>query len=164
MTFQSRHTPAGAARAAVLFRAQTDALAWGAFALMTVTLAAVLEGASVWGPLGIGLAAVYLASALIARGRLDRTVAAVEVDGDAVRVWSVWDAAAPARRPAAVAVWEARLVRGELVVSLGDAVETFSPADWADFDALVEAMKDAGVDTRSGDASLSLTARPSHGA
>ena len=47
---------------------------------------------------------------------------AVEVDGETVRVWSVWDAAAPARRPAAVPVWEARLVRGELVASLGGAV------------------------------------------
>ena len=115
---------------------------------MTITLAAVLEGASVWGPLGIGLAAVYVASALVARGRLDRTVAAVEVDGESVRVWSVWDAAAPARRPAAVPVWETRLVRGELVVSLGDAVETFSPADWADFDALAEAVRGATMETR----------------
>ena len=148
LTFQSRHHPGASPRAAVLFAAQTDALAWGAFALMTVTLAAVLEGASVWGPLGIGLAAVYVASALVARGRLDRTVAAVEVHGDAVRVSSVWDAAAPTRRPPAVAVWEARLVRGELVVSLGDAVETFSTADWADFDALAEAVRGAAVETR----------------
>ena len=157
MTFQSRHHPGASPRAAVLFRAQTDALAWGAFAGMTVTLAAVLEGASVWGPLGIGLAAVYVASALIARGRLDRTVAAVEVDGETVRVWSVWDAAAPARRPAAVFVWEARLVRGELVVSLGDAVETFNPADWAEFDALVEAMKRAARETEIEGASPDLT-------
>ena len=110
---------------------------------MTVTLAAVLEGASVWLPFFAGLAAVYAASALVARGRLDRTVAAVEVEGPTARLWSVWDAAAPRRRPAAEGVWEARLVRGELVVSLGDAVETFGRADWDDFEALVDAMREA---------------------
>ena len=48
-------------------------------------------------------------------------------------------------------MWEARLIRGELVVSLGDAVETFSPADWAGFDVLVEATREAaqaGVESR----------------
>ena len=54
-------------------------------------------------------------------------------------------------------MWEARLVRGELVVSLGDAVETFSPADWAGFDALVEAMKRAARETEIEGASPDLT-------
>jgi hypothetical protein len=28
-------------------------------------------------------------------------------------------------------------------VSIGDAVETYQPADWPDFDGLVEAMREA---------------------
>ena len=145
MIFLSRHHPETTSRAVALFRAQGDALAWGALGLMTVTLAAVLEGAAVWGPFAAGALVVYVASAVVSRGRLDRTPAAVEVAGSAVRLWSVWDAAAPARRPPALGVYEARLVRGELVVSMGDAVETFQRTDWPDFDALVDAMRAAAT-------------------
>ena len=145
----SRHDSAGASRAAVLFRAQTESLAWAVFGLMTVTLAAVLEGALVWKPFFAALALALLASALVARGRLDRTPARLEVDGGAARLWSVWDAAAPARQPTSRPVWEARLVLGELVVSLGDAVETFRRSDWPDFDALVDAMRAAAHHTET---------------
>ena len=147
VTFRSRHDPGEASRAAVLFRAQTESLAWGAFGLMTVTLAAVLEGASVWLPFFAGLALVVGASALVARGRLDRTPARLEVGGGTARLWSVWEAASPRARPEALGVYEARLVRGELVVSLGDAVESLHRADWPDFEALVDAVRAAALES-----------------
>ena len=144
-TFESWHTPEGAARVVVLLRAQSDALAWASFAVMTVTLAAVLQGSAVLVPFLVGMAAAFGGSALVAGGRLRRVPARLEVTGGAARLWSVWDAAAPERRPAAEAVWEARLVRGELVMSLGDAVETLHRADWPDFDGLVAALRDAAA-------------------
>ena len=153
----SRHDPAGASRAAVLFRAQTESLAWAVFGLMTVTLAAVLEGALVWKPFFAALALALVASALVARGRLERVPARVEIDGGAARLWSVWDAASPVKQPATRTVWEARLVVGELVVSVGDAVETFRPTDWPDFDALVDAMRAAAAESEA------LTPRPTGG-
>lgn len=112
---------------------------------MTVTLAAVLEGAPIAGPFAAGALVVYVASAVVSRGRLDRTPAAIEIDGAGARLWSVWDAAAPEKRPDIEGVYEARLVRGELVVSLGDAVETFQRSDWPDFEALVDAMRAAAM-------------------
>ena len=126
----------------MLLRAQGGVLAWAFLGVMTVTLAAVLQGAVVWGMFAAGLVSAYAGSAFLVHGRLRRTPALVEVDGPAARVWSVWDVAGP-RRPAALPVWEARLVIGELVVSIGDAVETFQAADWADFDTLTEAMRQA---------------------
>ena len=45
----------------------------------------------------------------------------------------------------AVTVRKVRLVRGEFVASPGDAVETFSPADWGEFDALAEAVREAAT-------------------
>lgn len=142
MTFLSRHHPGNAPAAVVLLRAQGGALAWAVLALMTVTVAAVLQGEAVWSVFAVGLVAAYAGSAALVHGRLRRVPALVEVDGAGARVWSVWDVAG-ARRPAPRTVWEARLVRGELVVSIGDAVETFQAADWPDFDALVEAMREA---------------------
>ncbi len=118
-------------------------LAWAMLGVMTVTLAAVLQGSPVLWPALAAVAAAYGGSALLVHGRLRGTPAFVETDGPTARLWSVWDASAPPRRPVAVAVWEARLVRGELVLSLGDAVETLLPADWAEFDMLVEAMREA---------------------
>jgi hypothetical protein len=142
LTFLSRHHPGNAPRAVVLLRAQGGVLAWAFLGVMTVTLAAVLEGAAVLWPFVLALVAAYGGSATLVHGRLRRTPALVEVDGPGARMWSVWDVAGP-RRPAPRPVWEARLVVGELVVSIGDAVETFQPADWPDFDALVEAMRGA---------------------
>ncbi|HEX8387001.1 MAG TPA: hypothetical protein VF576_12500 [Rubricoccaceae bacterium] len=142
MTFLSRHHPGNAPRAVVLLRAQGGALAWALFGVMTVTLAAVLQGEPVLWPFAAALVAAYVGSAALVHGRLRRTPALAEVEGPGARVWSVWDVAGP-RRPAARPVWEARLVVGELVVSLGDAVETFQRGDWADFDALVDAMRAA---------------------
>lgn len=144
-TFESWHAPGDAARVAVLLRAQSDALAWASFAVMTVTLAAVLQGSAVLVPFAVGMAAAFAGSALVASARLRRAPARVEVSGATARLWSVWDAAAPAHRPEAQAVWEARLVRGEIVVSLGDAVETLQRADWPDFDGLAEALRNAAV-------------------
>ena len=118
-------------------------LAWAMLGVMTVTLAAVLQGSPVLWPALAAVAAAYGGSALLVHGRLRRTPALVDVDGASARLWSVWDASVPSRRPDPAAVWEARLVRGELVISLGDAVETLLPADWAEFDALVEAMREA---------------------
>ena len=147
MTFESWHAPGDAARVVVLLRAQSDALAWASFAVMTVTLAAVLQGSAVLVPFAVGMAAAFVGSALVAGSRLRRVPARIEVAGASARLWSVWDAAPPAHPPAAEAVWEARLVHGELVVSLGDAVETFQRADWPDFDGLVEALRLAAVQT-----------------
>ncbi len=143
--FESWHAPGDAARVAVLLRAQSDALAWASFAVMTVTLAAVLQGSAVLVPFAVGMAAAFVGSALVASARLRRMPARVEVVDATACLWSVWDASAPAHRPDAEAVWEARLVRGELVVSLGDAVETLARADWPDFDGLVEALREAAV-------------------
>ena len=130
----------------MLLRAQGGVLAWAFLGVMTVTLAAVLEGAAVLWPFVLALVAAYAGSAFLVHGRLRRTPALVEVDGPGARVWSVWDVAGP-RRPAARPVWEARLVVGELVVSIGDAVETFQPADWPGFDTLVDAMRGAARET-----------------
>ena len=115
---------------------------------MTVTLAAVLQGSDVLVPAAVGMAVAFGGSAAVASGRLRRTPARVEIAGGAARVWSVWDAAAPARRPPPLAVWEARLVHGELVLSLGDAVETLVRSDWPDFDALVDVFRAAALDAR----------------
>ena len=145
----SRHDPAGAARVLVLLRAQSEALAWASFAIMVVTLAAVLQGSAVLVPVAVGLAAAVVGSAIVASGRLRRTPARVEFSGPTARLWSVWDAASPEHRPPPLAVWEARLVHGELVVSLGDAVETLVRSDWPDFDALVDAFRAAALDAQS---------------
>lgn len=147
--FESRHAPDGLSRVVVLLRAQSDALAWASFAVMTVTLAAVLQGSDVLVPVGLGLVAAYIGSALVASARLRRVPARVEIAGPTARLWSVWDAAAPERRPPPLAVWEARLVHGELVLSLGDAVETLVRTDWPDFDGLVEAFRVAALAAQS---------------
>ncbi len=143
--FESWHAPGDTARVAVLLRAQSDALAWASFAVMTVTLAAVLQGSMVLVPFAVGMAAAFGGSALVASARLRRLPARIEVSEATARLWSVWDAAGPPRRPEAEAVWETRLVRGELEISLGDAVETLARADWPDFDGLVEALRAAAV-------------------
>jgi len=146
MTLLSRHHPGNAPRPIVLLRAQSGTLAWALLGLMIVTLAAVLQGAVVWWSFAIGLALAYAGSAFIVHGQLHRTPALIEIDGPTARVWSVWDVAGP-RRPPARPVWEARLVVGELVVSLGDAVETFNAPDWPDYDTLVDGMRDAARQT-----------------
>ncbi|HEX8298688.1 MAG TPA: hypothetical protein VF594_05945 [Rubricoccaceae bacterium] len=129
----------------MLLRAQSESLAWAAFAVMVVTLAAVLQGSAVLTPVAVGMTAAFVASGAVASARLRRLPARIEVEGTGARLWSVWDASRPARRPAAEPVWEARLVHGELVVSLGDAVETFQRSDWDDFDALVDALRGAAA-------------------
>ena len=139
----SRHEPGGAARGIVLLRAQSEALAWSSFAVMAVTVVAMLQNSAVLVPVAVGMTAAFVVSGAVARARLRRLPARIDIDGASARVWSVWDAARPARRPPAEAVWEARLVVGELVVSLGDAVETFARSVWDDFDALVDALRAA---------------------
>ena len=143
VTLASRYEPRGAARGIVLLRAQSEALAWSSFAVMAVTVVAMLQNSAVLVPVAVGMTAAFVVSGAVARARLRRLPARIDIDGASARVWSVWDAARPARRPPAEAVWEARLVLGELVVSLGDAVETFARSDWDDFDALVDALRAA---------------------
>ncbi|HEX9952407.1 MAG TPA: hypothetical protein VGB53_11605 [Rubricoccaceae bacterium] len=145
VTLVSRHDPGTAARGLVLLRAQSEALAWASFAVMAVTVVAMLQGSAVLVPVGVGMVAAVLASGIVARARLRRLPARIDIEGASARVWSVWDAARPARRPPAEAVWEARLVLGELVVSLGDAVETFARSDWDDFDALIDGLRAAAT-------------------
>ena len=145
VTIASRHEPGTAARAIVMLRAQSEALAWASFAVMAVTVAAMLQGSAVLVPVVVGMSAAFVVSGMVARARLRRLPARIDIEGASARVWSVWDAARPARRPPAEAVWEARLVLGELVVSLGDAVETFARSDWDDFDALVDALRAAAT-------------------
>lgn len=139
----SVHHPAGASRAVLALQAQARPLAGAVVVVMTLGLAAALQGAAVLVPVLAATAAAYAVAGFVAQGRLMRTPALVALGDGRAAILSVWDAASPPRTVETAPVWSARLVAGELHVGLGDRVETFQRSDWADFEALVEVFRAA---------------------
>lgn len=124
-------------------QAQARPVAIALIVVMTVGLAAALEGAAILWPFLWAVGIAYAGGTVVAQWRLHETPAEVEWRGPFVVVRSIWDAAPGPRRDAVEPVYEARLVRGELTVSVGDSVRTFRPADWPAFDDLVRGFRGA---------------------
>ena len=148
--FESGHHPGGAGRtpagrAYLALEAQARPVAVALLVVMTVGLAAALLGEAILWPFVTGAAVAYALAAVYGQGTLHRTPAEVEVRGPFAAVRSVWEAAGRrgVRGGGLAPVHSARLVRGELLVGLGDTVVTLRPEDWPDFDALVEALRSA---------------------
>ena len=128
-------------------RAQARPVALALLVVMTVTLAAVLEGYEVLWPFVGASALSYAGAAAYGQSRLHATPAELVVSGPFASLRSVWEAAgADAGRLAPVA--SARLTQGELTASIGDEVVTFRAEDWADFDAVVAALRGAAAEGR----------------
>ena len=140
--FASVHHPGTTGRAYLALQAQARPVALALLAVMTVGLAAALNGESILWPFVTGTAVVYALAAAYGQSTLHRTPAEVEVRGPFMAIRSVWDVAGPGRGGLAP-VRSARLVHGELVVGLGDYVTTLRREDWADFDGLVGALRGA---------------------
>ena len=143
MTFRSVHHPGDVSRAWLAVQAQARPVALALLAVMTVGLAAALQGRSILWPFVTGAAISYVVAAAIGQGRVLKTPAQVEVVGASAAVQSVWQAAQEPVRPRPEFVSSARLAHGELTVGIGDTVESFQREDWPDFDGLVAAMRQA---------------------
>ncbi len=141
MTFQSAHHPGATSRAVLSLQAQSRPVALALLAVMTVGLAAALQGESILWPFVAGTAAVYAGAAAYGQSTLHRTPAEVEIQGPFAAVRSVWEAAGDRDRQRLVPVVSARLAYGELTVGMGDTVRSFSRDDWPDFDELVSAFR-----------------------
>lgn len=146
--FESVHHPARAdgrvpSRAYLALDAQARPVALALLAVMTVGLAAALQGGAILWPFVTGTAIAYTLAAAYGQGTLYRTPAEVEVRGPFATIRSVWDTAGSRGRGGIAPVHSARLVRGELVVGLGDSVTTFQREEWPEFDALVDALRGA---------------------
>lgn len=147
MTFRSVHHPGAVSRPWLALQAQARPVALALLFVMTVGLAAALRGQDILWPFVGGTAAAYAVAAATAQNRLVTTPAEVEVRGPFATVRSMWDVAGtdtggPLQGRAAP-VFSARLQNGELTVGLGDTVVSFLPADWPEFDELVDAMRGA---------------------
>ncbi len=142
MTLQSVHHPGDTSRAVLSLRAQSRPVALALLAVMTVGMAAALQGETILWPFVTGTAAAYAGAAAYGQSTLHRTVAEVETRGPFAVTRSVWEAAGGRDQPL-VPVVSARLAYGELTVGLGDTVQSFSREDWPDFDALVAAFREA---------------------
>ena len=112
-------------------------------AVMTVGLAAALQGRSILWPFVTGAAAAYALAAAVGLSRVATTVAAVRIDGADVTLQSVWEAATPPIHPAPQPVSSVRVAYGELTAGIGDTIVSFHRDDWAAFDELVEALRGA---------------------
>ena len=145
MTFQSVHHPGGASRPYLAVQAQARPVALALLFVMTVGLAAALQGEAILWPFVTGTAVAYAGAAAYGQSLLYRTPAEVEVRGPFASLRSVWEAAG-GRADRLEPVVSVRLVRGELLVGLGDAVRTLDRADWADFDALVAALRQSAAE------------------
>ena len=143
MTFRSVHHPGGASRPWLAVEAQARPVALALLAVMTVGLAAALQGRSILWPFVTGAAVAYALAAAVGLNRLVTTPAAVRVDGARAAVQSVWQAASEPRAAELATVSSARLAYGELSAGIGDTVVTFDRADWPEFDALVGALRAA---------------------
>ena len=143
MTLRSFHHPGDASRATLALRAQARPVALALLAVMTVGLAAALQGEAILWPFVSGTAVAYAGAAAYGQSTLHRTVAEVETRGPFAAVRSVWDVAGARERDRLAPVVSARLSHGELTVGLGDTIVAFSHEDWPDFDALVQAFRDA---------------------
>ena len=143
MTFRSVHHPGDVSRAWLAVQAQARPVALALLAVMTVGLAAALQGQRILWPFVAGAAISYVVAAAVGQGRILKTPAQVEVVGASAAVQSVWQAAQEPVPPEPGFVSSARLAHGELTVGIGDSVESFERRDWPDFDALVDAMREA---------------------
>lgn len=141
MTFHSVHHPGDASRPWLAVRAQARPVALALLAVMTVGLAAALQGRNILWPF-VGAAAIaYALAATVGQGSLLSTPAQVEIRGPFASVQSVWDAAAEPPVSTLQPVISARLANGELSVGLGDTVVSFQRSDWPEFDQLVDAFR-----------------------
>ena len=143
MTFQIVHHPGDVSRAWLAVQAQARPVALALLAVMTVGLAAALQGQSILWPFVTGAAISYVVAAAIGQGRVLKTPAQVEIVGASAAVQSMWQAASEPIAPRPEFVSSARLAHGELTVGIGDTVESFQREDWPDFDGLVHAMRQA---------------------
>jgi hypothetical protein len=126
-------------------QAQARPVALALLFVMTVGLAAALQGQAILWPFVGGTAAAYAVAAAWGQGTLHRTLAEVEIRGPFASLRSVWEAAGgPSDR--LEPVLSVRLVHGELLVGLGDAVRTLDRADWPDFDGLVAALRQSALE------------------
>lgn len=143
MPLQSIHHPGDTSRPVLALQAQARPVAIALIAVMTVGLAAALEGAPILWPFLWAVGMAYTGGVVVAQWRLHETPAEIEWRGPFVVVRSIWEAAPGPRRDALEPVYEARLANGELTVSVGDSVRTFRPADWPAFDELVAGFRGA---------------------
>ena len=141
MTFRSVHHPGAVSRPWLALQAQARPVAVALLVVMTVGLAAALRGNTILWPFVIGASIAYVMGAAYAQGRLFVTPAQVEVRGPFAAVQSMWEAAADPPESRLLPVSSARLQHGELSVGLGDAIVTFQPDEWPEFDALVAAFR-----------------------
>lgn len=124
-----------------MLRAQARPVAIALLTVMTVGLAAALQGQNILWPF-VGAAAVaYALAVFVGQGSLTKTPAIVDIRGPFASVLTVWDASARPQQGVLQPVVSARLAYGELTVGLGDAIVTFARADWPEFDDLVEAFR-----------------------
>ena len=143
MTFRSVHHPGDTSRAWLAIQSQARPVALALLAVMTVGLAAALEGRSIMWPFVGGAAVAYALAVAFGQNRLVTTPAQVDVVGPFAAVHSVWQAAADPPEGRLTPVSSARVQYGELSVGVGDTVVTFQPADWPEYDALVDALRAA---------------------
>ena len=148
MTFHSRHHPGDTTRGMLALRAQARPVALALLVVMTVTLAAVLEGYEVLWPFVGASALGYAGAAAYGQGRLHATPAELVVSGPFASLRSVWDVAGSAGAERLAPVASARLVQGELTAGIGDDVVSFRSEDWRDFDAVVGALRGAAAEGR----------------
>ncbi len=144
MTFQSVHHPGTASRPWLAVQAQARPVALALLVVMTVGLAAALQGRNILWPFVGGAAVAYSIAAMVGQNRLVTTPAQVDVRGPFAAVQSVWEAAAT--------VPEGRLdagVVGPPPTRRADGRpgrhgrRRSDPEDWPDFDGLVEAFRGA---------------------
>lgn len=155
MTFQSAHHPGGASRSFLAVQAQARPVALALLFVMTVGLAAALQGRAILWPFVAGVAVAYAGAAAYGQSTLHRTIAEVDIRGPFATVRSVWDVAGGRREDRLVPVLSSRLSHGELSVGLGDTVTTFYREDWPEFDDLISAFRAAA---REGDLLMSMDA------
>jgi hypothetical protein len=148
VTFHSHHHPGGTSRATLAVRAQARPVALALIAVMTLGLAAALQGEAFLWPFVAATALAYLAAAAVGQSSLHRTIAEIELRGPFASVRSVWDAAGW-RTDGLAPIVSARLVQGELSVGIGDTVMTLRREDWPDFDALTEALRAAAREAQT---------------
>lgn len=146
MTFRSVHHPGDTSRPWLALQAQARPVALALLVVMTVGLAAAMQGENILWPFVGGTAAAYVAAAAVGQNRLFTTPAQVDVRGPFAAVHSVWQAAVSPPEGTLAPVSSARLQYGELSVGLGDTVVTFQPDDWPEFDALVAAFRGAAAE------------------
>lgn len=143
MVFRSVHHPGGAPRSYLAAQAQARPVALVLLAVMTVGLAAALQGQAILWPFVGAVAVATAAAALVGQASLHRTPAEAEVRGPFAVVRSVWDVAGGSADDRLAPVVSVRLAYDELTVGLGDAVRTFRREEWPEYDALVRALRAA---------------------